>query len=97
LLTVASEPRPSASNRTSSILTSEAKALLRVADGGGVPLFASQNLRRIARENGVEVTDETTPNDVIDALRSRAASSDAARPAPSTDTRAVGGDQADAT
>ena len=54
-------------------------------------MFASQNLRRIARENGVEVTDETTPNDVIDALRSRAISSDNTHSASTPDARAADG------
>lgn len=31
----------------------------------------TSNLRRIARENGVEVTDQTTPNDIADGLRAK--------------------------
>lgn len=53
-------------------LTREALALVQQAEAGGVPAFVSQNLRRIAEENGVEITDDTTPNDIVDALRSRA-------------------------
>jgi hypothetical protein len=55
-------------------LTREARALLREAEAGGVPMFVSQNLRRIAEENGVELSDEMTPNEVLEALRARAAS-----------------------
>jgi hypothetical protein len=53
-------------------LTREARALLRQADeGGGVPMFVSQNLRRIAAENGVPVSEDMTPNEIVDALRNR--------------------------
>jgi hypothetical protein len=46
--------------------------LLAQADAGGVPAFISQNLRRIAEENGVAVTEDMTPNAVVDALRAHA-------------------------
>jgi hypothetical protein len=36
-------------------------------------MFVSQNLRRIAEENGVEVSEDMTPNAVVEALRARAA------------------------
>jgi hypothetical protein len=36
-------------------------------------------LRRIARENGIEISNEMTPNDIIDALRGHGLSSDAAQ------------------
>ena len=52
-------------------LTPEARALLARADAGGVPMFASAALLRIAGENGVEVTPEMTPNEIIDKLRER--------------------------
>jgi hypothetical protein len=54
-------------------LTREARALLREADAGGVPMFVSNNLRRIAHDNGVELSEDMTPNAVIEALRTRAA------------------------
>ena len=60
-------------------LTREARALLRQADEGGVPMFVSQNLRRIANENGIDVTDAMTPNDIVEALRARAAGSNPPR------------------
>jgi hypothetical protein len=51
-------------------LTTEAQQLIDAADRGGVPGFISNNVRRIAEENGVRITPDMTPNDVIDALRS---------------------------
>ena len=53
-------------------LTREARALLRQAGEGGVPMFVSQNLRRIATENGVHVSEDMTPNAIVEALRTRA-------------------------
>jgi hypothetical protein len=53
-------------------VTREARALLRQADDGGVPMFVSQNLRRIAEANGVDVTEDMTPNAIVEALRARA-------------------------
>ena len=57
--------------RRRATLTREAKALLAQADAGGVPAFVSQNLRRIAADNGIEVSEDMTPNAIVDALRSR--------------------------
>jgi len=67
--TPAAEPPITATARRR--LTREARALLRQADQGGVPMFVSQNLRRIAQENGVDVSEDMTPNTVVDALRAR--------------------------
>jgi hypothetical protein len=50
-------------------LTPEAEEVLARADAGGVPLYTTPNLSRIAAENGVNVSAETTPNEIIDALR----------------------------
>jgi hypothetical protein len=52
-------------------LTAEAEDVLASADRGGVPMFTSANLARIALENGVDVSPDMTPNDIIDALRRR--------------------------
>ena len=52
-------------------LTAEAEDLLETAERGGVPMFTSANLARIAQENGVDVSPDMTPNDIIDALRRR--------------------------
>lgn len=53
-------------------LTPEAEQLLASVDAGGVPAMITQNLRRIAAENGVEVTRSMRPDDVVSALRDRA-------------------------
>ena len=58
-------------------LTTEAQALLRKVEAGGVPLYTSDSLARIARENGVAVSGSTTPNEIIEALREKAS-----QPAP---------------
>ena len=52
-------------------LTAEAEDVLATADRGGVPMFTSANLARIALENGVDVSPQMTPNDIMDALRRR--------------------------
>ena len=52
-------------------LTAEALQVIAAADQGGTPMFTSANLARIAKENGVEVTSEMTPNDIIAELRRR--------------------------
>jgi hypothetical protein len=56
---------------TTSGLTPEALDLLNRADDGGVPMFTSQNLRRIASENGINVSDDITPNAILEELRAR--------------------------
>jgi len=53
-------------------LTAEAQDIISKADDGGIPMFKSANLERIARENGVPVTADMTPNEIIDELRRRA-------------------------
>ena len=52
-------------------LTAEAEDVLATADRGGVPMFTSANLARIAKENGVEVLSDMTANDIIAELRRR--------------------------
>jgi hypothetical protein len=52
-------------------LTQEAEDLISTVDEGGVPGFMTNNLRRIAKENGVEVAPADTPNTVIESLRSK--------------------------
>ncbi len=55
-----------------SALTPEAEALIRKIDtGGAAPAFISKNLEKIANDNGVTVTRQMTPNDVIDAIRAK--------------------------
>ena len=53
-------------------VTETASDLLRSVDAGGVPAFVSSSLREIARDNGLEVADDWTPNQIIDALRKMA-------------------------
>ena len=60
-----------------SLLTPEARALVEKAAQGGVPLYTTTHLARIAEENGVSVSPEMTPNQVIDALRRRGRPGDA--------------------
>ncbi|MBV9581388.1 MAG: hypothetical protein JO057_22645 [Chloroflexi bacterium] len=52
-------------------LTAEALQVIAAADQGGMPMFTSANLARIARENGVDLSPEMTPNDIIAELRRR--------------------------
>src|SRR5262252_4957559 len=52
-------------------LTEEAMRLLQITSKAGVPAFMTNNLRRIAEENGVRVGPETTPNQLINSLRGR--------------------------
>jgi hypothetical protein len=56
-------------------LTPRAQQLLEAIDQGGVmPAFISARLRQIAEENGVAVSTQMRPDDVIEALRSVASS-----------------------
>jgi hypothetical protein len=70
---------PAAPHQSSSLspLTAEARALVEKATQGGVPLYTTTNLARIAEENGVSVSPEMTPNQIIDELRRRATPGDA--------------------
>ena len=56
---------------TKSNLTKEADSLLKTVDEGGVPSFMTSNLKRIARRNGIKIETNTTPNDVIEALKAK--------------------------
>ena len=50
-------------------ITPAASALLESIDAGGVPAFVTSNLLQIARDNGLQVTQDWTPNDIVDSLR----------------------------
>ncbi len=50
-------------------LSAEARVLLAKIDEGGIPLAVTENLERIARENGIEVSWEMTPNEIVRRLR----------------------------
>lgn len=51
------------------VLTPDAEALLRSVEAGGTPAMMTNNLKRIAKENGIKVTSKDTPNSVIDKLK----------------------------
>jgi len=60
--------------RTSGVhppLTAEALQVIAAADHGGTPMYTSANLARIAQENGVEVSSDKTPSDIVAELRRR--------------------------
>ena len=56
-------------------LTPEAEELLKSVEAGGTPAMMTNNLKRIAKENGIEVTPKDTPNSVIDKLQALKATS----------------------
>lgn len=53
-------------------LTRAANDLLRAIDADGIPAFVTANLKQIAKDNGIVVSAEWTPNEIIDALRAKA-------------------------
>jgi hypothetical protein len=68
------EARMASATRASGVhppLTAEALQVIAAADHGGTPMFTSANLARIAKENGVDVSSDMTPNDIIAELRRR--------------------------
>lgn len=58
-------------------VTQAASELLQSIDAGGVPAFITNSLIEIANENGVDVPDHWTPNEIVDAIRAK---SDVANP-----------------
>ena len=56
-------------------ITPEASDFLNAA-AQGMPANITNNLRRIARENGISITRNMTPQDVVDALRAKSTSTD---------------------
>jgi hypothetical protein len=52
-------------------LTQEAQDLLANVETGGIPLYVSPNLERIARENGLEVTPQMLPNEIVERLKAK--------------------------
>jgi hypothetical protein len=53
-------------------LSAEAREILAKIDEGGIPLLITQNLERIAKEHGIEVSKSMTPNDIVRRLRNLA-------------------------
>ncbi len=52
-----------------SFLTEEAREILqKIASGQSTPAFVSKSLKRVAQENGIDVTPQMTPQDIIDQL-----------------------------
>lgn len=68
---LSAQPPPPPDATPVSPLTREARVLVEEADQGGVPLYTTANLARLAEENGVAVSSATTPNSIIEALRQR--------------------------
>lgn len=53
-------------------LTQEAKDLLeKMNDSNSAPAFMTSNLKKIAQENGIQVTGDMSPNQVIEVLRQK--------------------------
>ncbi|MGE5466020.1 MAG: hypothetical protein ACM3Y9_01220 [Ignavibacteria bacterium] len=65
----ASEPSSAPAPARYPGLSAEASQLLESVDAGGVPAFVTQSLLKIARDNGIDVARDTTPNDIVAALR----------------------------
>jgi hypothetical protein len=66
------EPRIKASDLftfTKRTLSAEARELIAKIDEGGIPLVVTENLERIARAHGIEVSREMTPNEIVEWLR----------------------------
>ena len=74
------EPRP----EDVSPLSKEAEDYLSAAEAG-MPAMVTKRLRRIAKKEGIEITDKTTPQDVVDALKKKKADAQEAPFAPRTD------------
>jgi len=53
-------------------VTKAASELLQAVDLGGVPAFISSNLTEIANENGIDIPESWTPNEVVAMLRDKA-------------------------
>lgn len=70
--TAPAEDQSTAETTTVSSLTQEAQDLLKKVESGGVPSFITNNLKRIATENGVTIDESSdTPNSVIEKLRQK--------------------------
>ncbi len=54
---------------TKRTLSTEARELIAKIDEGGIPLLVTENLERIAKAHGIEVSREMTPNEIVRRLR----------------------------
>jgi hypothetical protein len=57
---------------TKRTLSAEARELLAKIDEGGIPLLVTDNLERIAKAHGIEISRETTPDEIVRRLRKMA-------------------------
>lgn len=64
-------------------VTSAACELLRAVDASGVPTFVTNNLKQIAKENGIDITIQWTPNEIVEAIRKKASTSASEHTEPS--------------
>lgn len=53
-------------------VTAAAYALLQSVDSGGIPAFVTSHLKQIALDNGIPLTDQWTPNQIVEAIRRKA-------------------------
>jgi len=60
------------------VITPEAESLLQSVKDGGVPAMMTNNLKKIAKNNGIKVTKRMTPNDIIEALKAKKTAQSAA-------------------
>jgi hypothetical protein len=65
------EPTDGREAQQPTALTQDAQDLISSVEAGGVPAMMTNNLRRIAKENEIELTPQTTPNDIIAALQTK--------------------------
>ena len=56
-------------DRVRSWLSGVPMAISRQVDDGGVPLYVTDHLKQIAEDNGIEVSEQDTPNSIVEALR----------------------------
>lgn len=82
------EKRESPTKKESS-LTKDAEDLLSSLGDGSAPAFVSKNLERIAKENGIEVTDKTTANDIVNQLREKQKSEEKSAKKQETESKSV--------
>ncbi|MCX7168852.1 MAG: hypothetical protein NTY41_00795 [Proteobacteria bacterium] len=64
-------------------VTHAAGELLRSVDAGGVPAFVTSSLKQIAADNGIAVTLQWTPNEIVEAIREKASIDASEQEAPS--------------
>jgi|GEM_PF-3164123 len=71
LSTDVTESKPSTTAKNETGVTKEAEEMLNTFRDGSVPAFISKKVEKIAQDNGIEVTDKTTPKEIFDALKEK--------------------------